>query len=169
MPISCSECTLFTNKLWECFRGIFDIILLYQILFVSVFQEHASSHCSLLWYRNGTVNYLCKLFFKFCACKYSWYCITGTCMSHFNVWAEVAFMVFQKGRCLHKFTIPIFCKHVSRSLRWLSKELVAFAFSSLIVYPSLPKLGMHINYKLKIVHVYVYVRTTVGVHTLQTY
>ena len=47
---------LFTNKLWESCK-IFDFLLLYQVVFVSVFelQEHASSHYSLLWYREGIV------------------------------------------------------------------------------------------------------------------
>ena len=77
----CSCCgTLFTNKLWE---SCCEILLLYQILFVSVF--------SLVSYRNmhlpivlccGTGRALSKqwcqitklyLCTKFCACKYSGY------------------------------------------------------------------------------------------------
>ena len=53
--------TLFTNKLWKLCYEIFAILRCTKInivcisLSISELQEHASSHCSLLWHGKGIV------------------------------------------------------------------------------------------------------------------
>ena len=48
--------------------------------------------------------------YKFCACIYSGYCVTGACMLYCNVWAEVGFCGFpKKGDVYTNFTTPVFC------------------------------------------------------------
>ena len=80
--------TLFTNKLWESCYEIFDILLLYQILFVSVFSvvSYRNMHLPIVLccgtgralFTNKLSKQWCQIIklyhcTKFCACKYLGY------------------------------------------------------------------------------------------------
>ena len=86
---------LFTNKLWKFVVRFSHSTAVTNIVYISLsiseLQEHASSHCSLLWCTKGIVYQ--QNYYKIGAES-----LNSTCLQSFlHVWAEV---VFQKRICL---------------------------------------------------------------------
>ena len=89
-------------------------------LSISELHQRTYFHCSLLWCEIGIVyqqviylniGVISYLFTKFHASKHSGKRVTQTCMSYFNIWAEVVFCGFPKSKVFTQALICLFTAH----------------------------------------------------------